>query len=139
MSFSQSRREKDCNTDPETKIYSDAKYVEEAGDVIGLELALKPSTGEGINALLYIYEGAPTMKGISLRAILKGKTLVIDETSSEHSFDSSGKDVVHELPIKISGTLEESEFAGSVQINGGNPETVVLRRVPAIWLCTSKM
>jgi len=138
MALSQDRRETSCTTDPGTKIYSNVKYVEEAGDVIGLELALGPIISKKVDVLLYVYEGTPTTKGMRLTGLVRGKTLVIDDTSSEHLVGSSGKDIVYELPVKISGTWDEKQFAGTVQINRGDPKAVELRRVEAIWLWASK-
>ena len=117
------------------RIYSNATYVEEAGDVVGIELAFTVRQDNSINALFYDYEGAPTTDGAPLPGRAEGTTLAIDGICSQHLKDSLGKEVLHTLPVKLLGTFDETNFVGTVQINGGSLEFLRLRRVDAIWLC----
>ena len=66
---------KQCAQIRPMKVYSDATYIEEAGDVTGYELALAPGSALGITGRLYIYEGTPNLDGIPISGMLKDKQL----------------------------------------------------------------
>ena len=136
--FTQQQAEPECAQTSGMRIYSNATYVEEAGDVVGIELAFIVRQDNTINALLYDYEGAPTTDGAPLRGRAAGTTLAIDGGWSQHIEDSSGKEVVHTVPVRLRRTFDETNFVGTVQINGGGVESLRLRRVDAIWLCRAK-
>jgi hypothetical protein len=46
------------------QIYSNAYISKETGDVVGYELAIKQHDDSTVDALLYVYEGAPNDDGI---------------------------------------------------------------------------
>ena len=131
----QQHAQHECAQTSGMRVYSNATYVEEAGDVVGIELAFIVRQDNTINALLYDYEGAPTTDGAPLRGRAAGTTLTIDGIWPQQIEDSSGKEVVHTVPVKLRGTFDETNFVGTLQINGGGVESLRLRRVDAIWLC----
>ncbi len=138
LAFAQERPGDACIRASRMRIYSNATYVEEAGDVIGVELALSVSPDKSVSALLYDYEGAPHKDGVPLPGHLTGKTLAIEGTWVQHLRDNSGKEIVQRVPVKIKGTLDDGQFVGTIKIDGGSREPVRLVRVDAIWLCPSK-
>ena len=88
-----------------------------------------------INALLFYYEGAPTTDGVTLLGRVEGEDLSIDGVWVERLKDSSGKEIVQRTPVKLRGTVDETNFVGTVRFNGGRLEELRLHRVDAIWLC----
>jgi hypothetical protein len=56
------------------RIYSNAVVSEETGDVSGFELAVKKLNDSTVDALLYVYEGAPNNNGIHLQGRTSGKS-----------------------------------------------------------------
>jgi hypothetical protein len=55
-----------CERTAQMRVYSNASYIEEAGDVVGYELAVQQGEGNAKIALLYLYEGVPNQDGISV-------------------------------------------------------------------------
>jgi hypothetical protein len=133
--FTQQQAEPECAQTSGMRIYSNATYVEEAGDVVGIEIAFTVRQDNSVNALLYDYEGEPTENGVPLPGRAAGTSLAIDGIWSHHLKNSSGREVVHIVPVKLRGTFDETNFVGSVQINGGSVESIRLHRADAIWLC----
>lgn len=133
----QQHAEHECAQTAGMRIYSNATYVEEAGDVIGIELAFSVRQDNSINALLYDYEGTPTTDGAPLRGSAEGTDVSVDGIWVQHLKDSSGKEIVQTTPVKLRGTVDETNFVGTVQINGGRLDDLRLLRVDAIWLCRS--
>ena len=80
------------------RIYSNAAYIEEADDVVGIELAFNVQPDSSVNALLYDYEGAPNMNGAPLVGRMAGKTLTIEGKWVQNLQDSSGKETVRTAP-----------------------------------------
>lgn len=138
VAFAQERPQDACIHTSRMRIYSNAHYVEEAGDVVGVELALTVHPDESVTALLYEYEGAPHKDGIPLPGRLIKETLAVEGTWIQHLRDSSGKNIVEKVPVKIQGTLDDAQFVGTIKIDGGSRETARLVRVDTIWLCPSK-
>ena len=133
--FAQQQPEAECARTSGMRVYSNATYVEEAGDVVGIELALSVRSDTSVTAFLYDYEGVPTTSGIPLLGHLSGKTLTIEGSWSQNLRDSSDKEVVRTVPVNVRGELDEAAFEGSVQIDAGKAQTVRLRPVDAIWSC----
>lgn len=133
--FVHQQAQPECTQTSGMRIYSNATYVEETGDVIGIELALAVRPDNAVSALLYDYEGVPTKEGVPLPGRAAGTTISIDGIWVQRMESSSGKEVVHRVPVKLSGTFDEMNFVGTVQINGGSLKALRLRRVDAIWLC----
>jgi len=131
----QPKRGDECARTSGMQIYSNATYIEEAGDVVGLELALTVRPDRSVNALLYDYEGVPTNDGVLLDGRIAGTTLTLDGIWVQHLHESSGREIIHKVPIALRGVVNEKSFVGSVQINGGSQGSVRLLRTETIWLC----
>ena len=128
----------ECSRIANLSTYSNAVYVEEAGDVVGYELVVQQNDGHSISALLYVYEGVPNEDGISVSGQISDKGLTMKGTWVLHLIEHpSGKEVVETQPIEVTGTLGSKRFNGTITISG-NPETVVLKRADHIWLCRNR-
>ena len=118
-----------------SKVYSDAYFVAEAGDVVGKELALKHVSGKTYQGLLYIYEGVPNNQAIPLTGTLNGADISLQgdwrQDLVEHP---SNRHITNTKHLELDGRLSERNFRGSFQIDG-NPSPISLRRVSYIWLC----
>jgi hypothetical protein len=132
--FAQQQPEAECARTSGMRVYSNATYVEEAGDVVAIELALSVRSDTSVTAFLYDYEGVPTTS-FALLGHLSGKTLTIEGSWIQNLRDSSSKEVVRTVPVNVRGELDEKAFEGSVQIDAGKAQTVRLRPVDAIWFC----
>ena len=55
--------EDECERTSHMGIYSNAAFIEEAGDVVGYELAVEQLDGTSATALLHVYEGVPNKDG----------------------------------------------------------------------------
>jgi hypothetical protein len=129
-------KEKACTQTANMQVYSNAFLSEEAGDLVGYELALKQAGGSTVEALLFVYEGAPD-DGIQLSGPTSGKRLTIEGTWIEHQVEyPSKKEVVVTHKVNIDGTLDSGWFRGTIKIGGMvTPDTVRLKRVNRIWVC----
>jgi hypothetical protein len=108
-----------CKSVEGATVYSNAQWVEEAGDVVGIEVAVFP--GSQRHALLFIYEGTPFSDPIPL----SGKRV--------------GARVRWSSPKgKLFGTINSQEILGTVQVGDGSPERVRLKKVSNLWTCRSK-
>ncbi len=95
------------------QVYSSAYIVEETGDVLGYELAIKRHTDSIVDALLYVYEGAPNDGGIPLSGHISGKHLTIEGNWVEHLVEyPSKKEIVQTHFVKITGALDPATFRG---------------------------
>lgn len=133
--FAQQYPDDDCSRTSHMRIYSNATYVEEAGDVVGIELAFSRLSDKSVSALLYVYEGAPTKDGVPLPGQFTGSTLAIEGIWVQQSRNSSGGKIAHRVPIKLYGQLDERKFVGTIQIDAVSPQAIQLQRVDAVWLC----
>jgi hypothetical protein len=59
---SQSTPEDECARTARLQTYSNAVFVEEAGDVVGFDLAFQQRNGHSVTALLYEYQGVPNFR-----------------------------------------------------------------------------
>jgi hypothetical protein len=100
------------------------------------ELALGEPSDSKVDALLFVYEGAPD-EGIPLSGRISDGNLIIDGVWTEHQIEyPSRKEVVQIHSVKITGTLDPSWFRGTVKIEGlVTPEKIRLKHVPRIWTC----
>ena len=119
------------------RIYSDAYFIEEeAGDVLGYELAIRQNNGSAVDALLYFYQGAPNNRGIQLSGRISGKKLSLAGNWVEHLIQyPSRKKIIETHFVRIDGMLTSTRFRGRIDIQGYDTEIVRLRRVDCIWLC----
>jgi hypothetical protein len=120
-----------CRSVKDAKIYSNAYYAEEGGDVVGIEIALFAD-----RALLFDYEGTPWVQPIPVRRSgnpskleLRGKTNV---TVYEGGTD---RPVLQEASAQFHGTLSKTLLKGKLTINGSAPESVRLKSVSHLWGC----
>jgi hypothetical protein len=125
----------ECSRIANLRTYSNAEYVEEAGDVVGYELVVQHNDGHSVTMLLYVYEGEPNTESISVSGQTKDNRLTLKGTRELHLFAPHGGDErVESQPVEISGTMDPKQFHGTITISG-NAETVTLKRVKHIWLC----
>jgi|KBSMisStandDraft_5_1062788.scaffolds.fasta_scaffold07015_8 hypothetical protein len=125
----------ECPQNTVYKFYSDARLSEETGDVLGDELALKPTAGDFYDALLYLYEGAPNTDGIALSGVLQGGILSLEGDWIEDLIEyPSKRHISRTQHVRLKGQMSKSRFRGSMQI-GDESSPVSLRLVTHIWLC----
>jgi hypothetical protein len=125
------------------RIYSNAVFSKETGDVSGFELAIKELNDSTVDALLYVYEGAPNNNGIHLQGRISSKKLTIEGNWDEHLIEyPSKKEIVQTHFVTIEGALNPALFRGKITIKDtsttkglSEDETVRLRWVGNIWLC----
>ena len=109
----------------------------------GYELAVKRLNDSNVDALLYVYEGAPNNNGIHLQGRTSGKKLTIEGNWDEHLIEyPSKKEIVQTHFVTINGALDSALFRGKVTIKDtsttkglSEDEAVRLKRVGHIWLC----
>jgi hypothetical protein len=132
---SQSTPEDECARTARLQTYSNAVFVEEAGDVVGFDLAFQQRNGHSITALLYDYEGVPNEDGISVSGQISGREVTMKGNWVLHLIEEpSKKEVVETRPVEISGTLDSKRFRGIIKISGvATP--ITLKRVDHIWIC----
>ena len=126
-----------CSRTAQMQIYSNAYISKETGDVVGYELAIKQHDDSTVDALLYVYEGAPNDDGIPLSGRISGKNLTIQGNWVEHLVEyPSKKEIVQTHFVKIGGTLDSASFKGKVEIEGNAPPGESrLKRFEQIWVC----
>jgi hypothetical protein len=122
----------ECVQTASYKIYSNAFLSQETGDVGGYELALKPTTGNSYEALLYIYEGAPILAGIPLVGGKQGATISLEwhQELVEHPLN-----ITQAQHIELKGRISGNHFRGSLQIDNDS-SSLSLKLVNYIWLCS---
>jgi hypothetical protein len=132
---SQNTATDECAQTAHLQIYSNAVFVEEAGDVVGYELAFQEHNRKSARALLYVYEGVPNEDGISVSGQISGTKLTMAGDWVLHSIEQpSKKEMVETRPVEISGTLDSNRFRGTIKISG-HATSVKLKRVGHIWMC----
>jgi hypothetical protein len=126
-----------CVQTSQMRVYSSANISEETGDVVGYELAIKRHDDSAVDALLYVYEGAPNDEGIPLSGNISGKELAIEGNWVQHLVEyPSKREIIQTQFVKIDGTLDSSSFQGKLEIEGiGAKEEVRLKRRERIWVC----
>ena len=131
--------EGDCARTSKMRVYSSAFADQETGDLLGYELALGQVKDSKVDALLFVYEGAPD-EGIPLSGRISSGKLEIDGVWVEHQIEyPSKKEVVQTHSIKILGWLSDGWFRGTIQIEGlVTPAKVRLKRESRIWVCRTR-
>lgn len=131
----QETSEDECARTAHLQTYSNAVFVEEAGDVVGHELVFQQRDGNSMTALLYVYEGVPNKDGIRVSGQTSGRELKMKGNWVLHLIEEpSKKEVVETYPVEISGTLDSKRFRGTIKISAvATP--VTLKRVDHIWMC----
>ena len=126
----------ECQQTATYKIYSNAFLSQETGDVGGYELALKPTTGNSYEALLYVYEGVPTLDGISLVGNRQGTAVSLEGDWRQELVEyPSKRNITQTQHVKLKGYISGSHFRGSVQIDQDS-SPLSLKLVNHIWLCS---
>jgi hypothetical protein len=129
--------EPDCGRTAKMRVYSDADLSEETGDVGGTELAITEKKDSTVDALLFVYEGAPNDEAISLSGSTANKHLTLQGNWVEHLVEyPSKKEIVQTHFVTVDGTLDLATFRGELKIEGlAFPVKARLKRVPQIWVC----
>jgi len=122
------------------RVYSDAYLSEETGDVGGIELATTEKNDSTVDALLFIYEGAPNDEAIPLSGSVANKHLTLQGNWVEHLVEyPSKKEIVQRHFVRVEGKLDSAAFQGDLKIEGlAFPDKTRLKRVPQIWLCNKR-
>jgi hypothetical protein len=127
----------ECERTSRMRIYSNASYIEEAGDVSGYELAVHRHDGNAIDAVLYFYQGAPNEDGMSISGQIVGRKLQMEGDWVEHFIESSSlKEIADTRHFKLTGTLTSAWFRGTL-VFAGTPEKVKLKHVSRLWMCAA--
>lgn len=118
------------------RVYSNAWVDKETGDLNGFELAIKNTASHEIEALLYVFEGAPD-QGIRLMGRISGENVEIKGDWIEHQIEyPSKREIIQTHFVKIDGTLKPAAFRGKISIKDlGIDSHVRLKRVKHIWVC----
>jgi hypothetical protein len=129
--------EDECERTAQMRVYSNASFIEEAGDVVGYELAVQRHEGTSIDALLYFYEGVPNIDGISASGHIAGGKLAMEGDWVQHLIEQpSKKEIVETHHVTVNGTLDSTWFRGTIKIAGlATPIKVRLKHVSHIWMC----
>ena len=131
----QSEIQDECTRSAHLRIFSNAAFIEEAGDVIGYELAFQPPDGKSVKAKLYVYQGTPNLEGISVSGKSYDGSVTMEGSWILHLIEEpSKKEIVETRPVKISGTLDSNRFRGTIKVSG-QAETVTMKRTDHIWMC----
>jgi len=132
--------EDECERTSHMRVYSNASFIKEAGDVVGYELAVEQRDGTSITALLHVYEGVPNKDGIYISGHIAGGKLTMEGDWVEHLIEQpSKKEVVETHHVTVGGTLDSIWFRGTIKIAGlAKPVNVKLKRVSHIWMCASQ-
>lgn len=127
---------KQCSQIKPMRVYSNARYIPEAGDVVGYELALDPRATPGVGGKLYVYEGTPNLDGIPISGTLMDKRLQLSGEWIEHRIEyPSKKEIVETHAVKIDGGIGPTSFRGSLKIGDDAQDKIALKRVTHVWLC----
>jgi len=125
----------ECAKTAHLQIFSNAVFVEEAGDVVGYELVFQERNPKSAEALLYVYEGVPNEDGISVSGQISGTKVTMAGNWVQHLIEEpSKKEIVETRPVEVSGTLDSNRFRGTIKISGLSTP-VTLKRVGHIWMC----
>ena len=122
-----------CQQVTSAKVYSDAFYSEEGGDVVGSELGILPNG----DVLLYAYEGTPWSEPAVLKkaggdqknAIWTGN----QKLKTVHYPAERTVEVV--TPVRLEGSVIQNRFVGTVKWGDAAPTRVRLKVVPHLWGC----
>jgi hypothetical protein len=127
----------ECALTAHSRIYSNAVFIEEAGDVVGFELALQRDQHRAsVDALLYDYEGVPVSHGITLSGqSLNGRLTVKGTWRLPLVKQPSKEEIVETRLVALDGTIDSTRFRGTITIEGNPPIRVRLKRVDHIWMC----
>jgi hypothetical protein len=130
----QSAPQSECNGNLCLQVYSNADFIEEAGDVIGYELAFEPRSGKSIKAQLYIYQGEPNTDGIDVSGHFSDGKVMMEGKWIQHLVEEpSNKEIIESQPVEITGTLDPKWFRGIIRVSG-HAEKVTLKRTDRTWL-----
>jgi len=131
----QNASEDACAQTAHLQIYSNAVFVEEAGDVVGYEIAFQQRKRNSIDALLYFYEGVPNEDGVHISGQISGVNLTMRGNWVQHLIEEpSKKEIVETHPVEVAGTLNPNRFRGTIKVSDlATP--VTLKHINHIWVC----
>ena len=125
----------ECAWTSKAQIYSSAYHVEEAGDVVGEELALQVHDGKSVEARLYDYEGVPNTDGIRLTGRISGQKVKLQGDWVQRTTEQpSNKQTEQTWHVEVSGTVDGKQFRGTIKISG-MAKHVSMHHVNHIWMC----
>jgi hypothetical protein len=132
--FGKDSWKEECALTRNLKIYSNAYYSEEGGDVVGYELAIEQHKDLSMDVYLFVYEGAPR-GGVHLLGRITGNKVKLEGSWTERlSVSRSQEEISQKLSAKVSGILDPQLFTIDIT-DFKNPENVRLKRVKRIWMC----
>ena len=129
--------EDECGRTTRMRVYSNAFFHQEAGDVVGYELAVQRNGDTSATALLYVYEGEPNEDGIYISGHIDGQKLTMEGDWVKHLIEMPAKkEVIETDHVAVHGTLESNWFRGTIKVgNLSTPIRVNLKRINHIWMC----
>ncbi len=130
----------ECERTALMRVYSNASFIKEAGDVVGYELAVQRGEGSAIHALLYLYEGVPNKDGISVSGQVVGGKLAMEGDWVEHLIEyPSKREIVQTHHVTVNGALDPTWFRGTIKVDAlATPIDVKLKHVSHIWMCVGQ-
>ena len=135
LGANQDTSQDECARTAHLQSYSNAVFVEEAGDVVGYELVIQQRNRNSAKALFYIYEGVPNEDGISMSGQISDRKLTMEGDWVLHLIEEpSEKEIVETRRVELTGTLDSNRFRGTIKISGLTTP-VTLKRVGQIWMC----
>jgi hypothetical protein len=130
----------ECTQTAKMDVYSNAYLHDETGDLLGYDLAISKPGGVDRIALLYVYEGGLTERGIPLSVIVQGKTLLITGEWTEELIEyPSQRKIVEKHRVRLRLKMVPEALSGTVYIEGMDKrQPVRLRQVKHVWSCASE-
>jgi hypothetical protein len=126
-----------CAQTAAMRVYSNAFYHDEPGDLLGYELAVRSGEGDSLTGLLYNYQGVYDDSPVPLSgSLVNGKLLLSGDWTIHTVEQPSKRDVVETEYVKVNGRLNSSRFRGVIEFaDAAGREKVELKRAPHLWGC----
>ena len=119
------------------KVYSNAYFSDEGGDVIGYELAVSLNGGSNGRSLLFIYEGEANEKGIELTGKIEQLKLSLTGKWVEHPIEyPSRAKLTQNHTADLQAVVEPKAIRGELIIDGAS-QPIRMKQVRHLWLCGS--
>src|SRR5580692_9126089 len=91
-----------CAQTAAMRVYSNAFYHDETGDLLGYELALRSSDGDSFTGLLYTYQGDLNDSPVPLSgSLVSGKVLLSGDWTVHSIEEPSKRQVVETYHVKV--------------------------------------
>ena len=136
-SIAQAVNSGDCSLLASKKVYSNAWFVKEAGDVNGFDLALGKTRGNAIEALLFVYEGSSSVAGIPLHGTSSGTEFNLTGDWIEDLVEYPSRKTIHQSRhVTLQGTLADRRVEGRLTIDGYmSNDAIRLKRGARVFSC----